>query len=253
MKRLGLTPGREENISDVLKQLNDIENSSKQMLDIISKENYVSVKIEEPNNAEFKGNENANIVIIEFADFQCPYCLQFFKETEKPLEQAYINNGIAKFYYMHMPLVDIHNQALPAALASECAREQGKFWDYHDALFNNQQVLSNQTYENIAKELNLNIEQWNSCYEQRKYLSVINSHAMFAQGLRISGTPAFLIFKKTGLTAQQKAQLINYNKAFYNANGRPLFILVTDNQNTGILISGALPFGVFQQVIDMIR
>ncbi len=85
-----------------------------------------------------RGNKNASVTVIEFSDFQCPFCEQFYKTTYPQLKKEYIDTGKIAFYYRHFPLTNIHPLAVPAANASECANEQGKFWEYHDLLFQNQ-------------------------------------------------------------------------------------------------------------------
>jgi protein-disulfide isomerase len=84
------------------------------------------------------GNKNAKVTVVEFSDFQCPFCEQFFKNTYPQLKKEYIDNGKIAFYYRHFPLTSIHPYAKSAAIAAECANDQGKFWEYHDLLFQNQ-------------------------------------------------------------------------------------------------------------------
>lgn len=83
------------------------------------------------------GNENATVTLTEYSDFQCPFCNRFFRETEPLIIREYVDTGKIKFVYKHYPVDAIHPQASRAALASECANEQGKFWEYHDILFRN--------------------------------------------------------------------------------------------------------------------
>ena len=86
----------------------------------------------------FKGNSNAPVTIIEFSDFQCPFCSRFFQQTLPQIEKDYIDTGKVKFVYRDLPLDNLHPNARPAHIAAECADEQGKFWDYHDVLFEKQ-------------------------------------------------------------------------------------------------------------------
>lgn len=89
------------------------------------------------------GNKDAAVTVIEFSDFQCPFCDQFVKNTYPQLKKEYIDTGKIAFAYRHFPLTSIHPNATPAAIASECANEQGKFWEYHDTLFQNQATWAN--------------------------------------------------------------------------------------------------------------
>lgn len=84
------------------------------------------------------GSEKAKVTVIEFSDFQCPFCKQMFTNALSQIKKEYIDSGKIKFYYRHLPLTSIHPNAMIAAEASECANEQGKFWEYHDMLFQTQ-------------------------------------------------------------------------------------------------------------------
>jgi len=86
----------------------------------------------------FKGNEDAPVTIIEFSDFQCPFCLRFYEQTLPSIMENYVDTGKVKFVYRDLPLDSIHPNARPVHIAAECADEQGKFWGYHDMLFDNQ-------------------------------------------------------------------------------------------------------------------
>ncbi|HLD01366.1 MAG TPA: thioredoxin domain-containing protein [Patescibacteria group bacterium] len=91
----------------------------------------------------FRGNEKAKVTVVEFSDFQCPFCKSFFDNALQEVKKQYIDTGKIAFFYRHYPLTQIHPNAQIAAEASECANEQGKFWEYHDLLFQNQDAWSN--------------------------------------------------------------------------------------------------------------
>ena len=82
-----------------------------------------------------KGNPNAPVTVVEFSDFQCPFCSRFFQQTLPLIEENYIDTGKIKFVYKDLPLDNLHPNARAAHIAAECADEQGKFWEYHDVLF----------------------------------------------------------------------------------------------------------------------
>ena len=165
----------------------------------------------EAGDSPSKGNSNAPVTMIEFSDFQCSFCGRFFSQTLSEIEKEYVNTGKVRFVYKHLPL-DFHPQANPAALASECAREQGKFWEYHDLIFENQASLGESSYKAWAGQLNLEQAQFNECFDSKKYQDRVTRDAQQAAQAGISGTPGFLI--------------------------------------NGILVSGAQPFVNFKQVID---
>jgi protein-disulfide isomerase len=87
------------------------------------------------------GDANAPVTMIVFGDFQCPYCGQAYQTGEKQVRDEYVKSGKVKMVYRDFPLINIHPSAIPAAEASECAKAQGKYWQYHDALFENQDKL----------------------------------------------------------------------------------------------------------------
>jgi len=140
-----------------------------------------------------KGNSNAPVTIIEFSDFQCPFCGRFFQQTLPQVESDYINTGKVKFVYRDFPLDSIHSQAVSAAQAAECANEQGKFWQYHDKIFQNQGSLSTDSYKAWATELGLNTAQFNSCLDSNKYASEVQKDFQDGVNVGVSGTPTFFI------------------------------------------------------------
>lgn len=160
----------------------------------------------------FKGEEDAPVTMIEFSDFQCPFCGRFFAQTLPLIEEQYIKTGKVKFVYKDFPLESIHPMALPAALAARCAGEQGKFWEYHDMIFENQALLSDASLRQWASNLGLNTANFNSCLDSQKYLSEIRQDLQEGDAAGVRGTPGFLV--------------------------------------NGQLISGAQPFSAFQQAIE---
>lgn len=86
----------------------------------------------------FQGNANAKVTLIEFSDYECPFCERHFTQTEGQIKKEYIDKGLVKFYYRDFPLSQIHPGAQKAAEAVRCAGDQGKYWEYHDLVFQNQ-------------------------------------------------------------------------------------------------------------------
>ncbi len=147
-----------------------------------------------------KGNPNAPITIIEFSDFQCPFCARFYHDTLPQVDENYINTGKAKLVYRDLPLESLHKNAKSAALAAQCANEQGKFWDFHDKLFGGQSIWQNQspddlssTFMSYVNDLKLDSKKFESCYTSSKYLDKIEKNMADAAKLSTTGTPTFFI------------------------------------------------------------
>ncbi len=146
------------------------------------------------------GNKDAQVTVVEFSDFQCPFCKRYFDETYQQVYDEYIKTGKVQFYYRHFPLSTIHPNAQKAAEASECANEQGKFWDYHNLLFRDQDTWSQKTgaevsvaFIDLAGELGLDTTQFNTCLETGKYGQAVQDDAIAGGKVRVDGTPTFFI------------------------------------------------------------
>lgn len=138
-----------------------------------------------------KGDPNAPITIVEFSDFECPFCGRFYSST-LPQIQTLIDEGKVRFVYRDFPL-SFHPQAQPAAEAGECANEQGKFWEFHNLIFENQQSLNDASYKQWAADLGLNTAQFNSCVDSSKYRTEVLEDFAAGQAAGVSGTPTFFI------------------------------------------------------------
>ena len=173
-------------------------------------------------SAPVEGNDNAKVTIVEFGDFQCPFCQSFVKNTLPQIKKQYIDTGKVKLVFRHFPL-PFHVNAQVSAVAAECANQQGKFWQYHDLLYKDGQGdgtgLDKVSLEKYADSLGLNSgtfgfgkNKFNQCLENNSTLDIVK--ADMAEGTKdgVTGTPSFYI------------------------NGQP--------------IVGALPFANFQQAID---
>ncbi len=143
------------------------------------------------------GSATAPVTIIEYSDFQCPFCGRFFTQTFPQLKKDYIDTGKVKLIYRHFPL-SFHKNAMNAALAAECAGEQGKFYTYHDLLFENQGAWENlanprDVFLGYARKLGLDEATFTACYETQKYKKKIQSELAEGQQKGVSGTPTFFI------------------------------------------------------------
>lgn len=136
------------------------------------------------------GPDSAKVKIVEFSDFECPFCQRFHPTMERIVDEY---GDDVQWIYKHFPLDSIHPQARPAAMASECAADQGKFWEFGKSLFENQSQMSDSYYKQLARELGLNGSEFDSCVDSQKYADKVN--ADYQQGLTagVQGTPASFI------------------------------------------------------------
>ena len=159
-----------------------------------------------------KGDSKAPITVIEFSDFQCPFCERFYTQTLPQIEENYIKTGKVKLVYRDFPLTSLHPMAQKTAEAAECADDQGKFWEYHNKIFENQAALSIDSLKKWAADLGLDTGEFNSCLDSGKMASEVNKDLQEGSNAGVQGTPSFII--------------------------------------NGQMVSGAQPYSVFQQVFD---
>ena len=139
-----------------------------------------------------KGKANAPIEIIEFSDFQCPFCSRFYTQTLPQIQKEYIDTGKAKLVYRDFPL-SFHPEAQKASEASECAEDQGKFWEMHDKLYENQGSLSSDSYKAWAAEMGMDSSEFDDCLDSGKYAQEVQDDMNDGRAAGVSGTPSFFI------------------------------------------------------------
>jgi protein-disulfide isomerase len=149
-------------------------------------------------NAPVKGPKNAPVTVVAFSDFQCPFCSRAVP-TLKEIEDKY--KGKVRIAFKNLPL-DFHNNAKPAAEASLAANEQGKFWEYHDKLFANQQQLDRPSLEKYAQELGLNMTKFKLAMDSGKFRKQVEDDAKQGAAVGASGTPTFFVNGKSIVGAQ---------------------------------------------------
>jgi protein-disulfide isomerase len=140
----------------------------------------------------FRGDGGARVAIIEYADFECPYCGEYEKQIFPQILSTYIETGKVKYFFRDLPLPG-HARAMPAARAARCAGEQGKYWEMHDSLFARQQALSAPALLDRAQTLGLDTAKFTECQSSEKYTEDIQKSMAEAQQMRIDGTPTFFI------------------------------------------------------------
>lgn len=149
-----------------------------------------------------RGNAKAKVMIVEFSDFQCPYCGQVEGTLKSVLA---MHEGTVALAFRDMPITQIHPMAMGAAEASRCALEQGKFWEYHDLLFGDQAGLDPNGLKSKAAKLQLDEKQFDACLASEKYKTQIQQDTQEGMRAGVSGTPGFFINGIFLSGAQQEA------------------------------------------------
>jgi protein-disulfide isomerase len=165
------------------------------------------------------GSATAPVTLVEFTDYQCPFCRRFQAEDWPRLKRNYIDTGKVRFIVRDLPL-SFHSNARPAAEAAHCAGEQGHFWPMHTGLLDKSADLSPQGLEARAKALGLDLPRFRACLAANKYESAIAANTAQADALGIRGTPAFVV----GAAAHGTLD--------------------------GVLLEGALPYDTFRMVFE---
>ncbi len=137
------------------------------------------------------GPPDAPVLIVEFSDYQCPFCARSALETLPQILETY--EGKIRVVFRDFPLSSIHSNAQKAAEAAECADDQGQFWAYHDTLFQNQQALDIDSLKGYAQQLGLDTGAFNECLDSGQYASEIQNDLAQGQSYGVTGTPTFFI------------------------------------------------------------
>ncbi len=150
----------------------------------------MSLKPAVGNNDHMQGNAASNVVIVEYGDYQCPYCGAAHPVIKQIMQEF---GSQVKFVFRNFPLSEMHQYALPAALAAEAAALQGKFWEMHDAIFEQQEYLSEPFLTEIAKSLQLNLHEFKNDTGLQKLADKVDED--FESGMRsgVNGTPTFFM------------------------------------------------------------
>lgn len=159
----------------------------------------------------YLGDVNAPVTVVEFSDFRCSFCQRFYSQSFAQLKSEYVDTGLVRFVYKDFPVVG----GQEAAIAARCVGAQGgneMFFDYHDVVFDRQQMISSANLRSWAEDFNINMDQFDSCLQDPSSLAAVQADLAEGQRLGISGTPSFII--------------------------------------NGELVVGAQPFSVIKQVID---
>ena len=187
------------------KQADDILNELRQIRQLLEKQaaapqqapgtQITKAKIS-TEGAYVMGSKDAPLTMVEFTDFQCPFCQRFHVATFSELKKNYIDTGKLRFVSRDLPL-DFHPNAMQAANAGRCAGEQGQFWAIRDRMNSNPEKLDMNSLLSYAQDLKLNVNAFRSCVESQKYKNAIQSDMQTAQQIGANGTPSFVLGKTT--------------------------------------------------------
>lgn len=148
------------------------------------------------DNDHILGPKDAEITLIEYSDFECPFCQRFHPTMQQLMNDPEFK-GKVRWVYRHFPL-SFHPSATPAANASECAAEQGKFWEFADGLIAGQSSLSDSFYGSLADQLKLNRKKFDDCYSSKKYQARITNDQTTGSTAGVTGTPGTIILGSNG-------------------------------------------------------
>lgn len=144
------------------------------------------------SNTRILGDSEATVGVMEFTDYQCPFCQRFHDKTFSKLKETYIDSGKIRFITRDFPLAN-HAEADDAAIATRCADRQGKFWEMREGVFENQARLGPELYKELAKKLALDGEEFLICQKDSKELMAVDVDQAYGQSIGVTGTPSFFI------------------------------------------------------------
>jgi len=144
-------------------------------------------------DAHAKGGAGARLVLVEFSDFQCPFCGRHAKQTMPQIEREYVSTGKLLYVMRNLPLEQIHPDAFRAASAAECAGDQGKYWQMHEKLFGNQQALGAADLARYAQETGAEPAKFKQCMDADTHGAKVRQDLAEAQAAGITGTPTFFL------------------------------------------------------------
>ena len=228
---------------------NDIKDET--VLELIQKNNQIEIN---KGNLPVLGSDSSAVYLVEFSDYQCPFCSRLYNDGFAGVKKNYVDSGKVKVYFRDFPL-SFHPNALPAAIAARCANEQGKFWEMHNKLFETQSAWSglsdaSATFKGYATGMSLDSTKFNSCLDAKSYVSDISSDTKDGTAYGVQGTPgAFIIIPKNKIS---KSDLEQGLKLVGQQFGSP-FPAAENNNEYIVFVPGAYPFASFDLVLSKIN
>ncbi|MEH6516920.1 MAG: DsbA family protein [Halioglobus sp.] len=174
--------------------------------------------------AAVKGDKTAPVTIVEFSDYQCPYCKRHAENTMPDLIEKFVDTGKAKIVMMESPIVSIHKNAMGASQAALCAGDQGQYWEMHDIMFVNYKKLGIDELKGYAGEIGLETDDFNICLDEKKYEEQVKNNMSTGRKLGVRGTPGFVV----GLTDPKDPDKVKGSKYIKGAQGVDAFAEAID-------------------------
>jgi protein-disulfide isomerase len=136
---------------------------------------------------------DGSVAIVEFSDFECPFCSQYARDLLPSVKRDLIESGVIRYIPFHFPITEVHPNAAAAASAAECAGQQGRFWQMHERLFADPKALSRSRFLHYAKELNLDVTNFENCLTDKAVEASVQADLSLGKQLRVVGTPTFFL------------------------------------------------------------
>ncbi len=196
-----------------------------------------------------QGQDSAPVTWVEFSDFQCPYCSRLYLQVDTQIKTNYVDTGKVKMYFRNFPL-GFHDKAHMAAEAAVCAAEQGKFWQMHDKLFQNQDAWvssgdAKTVLAGYASDIGIDAAKFSSCLSSGKYASDVDADAAEGGTFGVQGTPGVFLMLPKAKT--DMAALRNVVAAYSDG-----ITLYQDADNVIVFVGGAYPYTAFSQILNTV-
>ncbi len=194
-----------EEIQNLRAEIKSLRSETSQVREVVTKLHRQTIQPQQvtaPEQASYTvniqntdpilGDANAKLVIVEFTDYQCPFCKRHHDQTFSRLKKEYIDTGRAKYILKDYPL-GFHEEAKQAAVAADCAGKQGLYWEMYDGLFENQRSLGAEVYQSLAEKIGADQKAFTACLKDDVMIKHVEQDISYASTLSVTGTPSFFI------------------------------------------------------------
>jgi protein-disulfide isomerase len=175
-------------------------------------------------NVPYRGDKDAPVTLIEFSDYQCPYCKRHATQVMPTLLSTYVDTGKLRYIMRENPIENLHARAIPASEAALCAGAQDKYWEMHDALFNDQKANTDENFQQMAANLGLDTTAFAECMSTDQFIEQIRADMTEGRRLGVSGTPSFVL----GLTDPEDSSKVHLTKFIRGAQSLQSFSAAVD-------------------------